>query len=412
MYRISTNLPNVDMQYYLRQRQFQLNQQQNRIAGQSRIIDPRDDPLAAAHSTRYRSYLTRLRRFSDNIEYAQSNWRVAEGYLRETVDILQRVRELAIQGANGIYSDEERGFMATEVNELLNEIVEVANARAADGTTLFSGSRTHLEPFRALYGTVAGRQQIIDVEYLGNIEQRFAEISEGSYVDLNVPGNQIFWAENQQIFASVNAEGYQVDADTTITIDDVPIELRAGDTIGTIIAKINDSAAPVRARLDPASGALTLETTVPHQIWLSESGTVLQELGIRGDGTADPPHNIAESAERFGGSLFDMVIGMRDALEDNDVAAIGGGGLAGIDRALDNLLGELGGLGARDARLQVVYNRIERYDEPNIAAQNSRLVDPDLSEEILNLRILEQTHQAALSTAGRILPPTLLDFLR
>ena len=413
MYRISTNMTNDNMQFHLRKREFMLNQAQNRIAGQTRILNLRDDPLAAAHSSRYQSYLTRLERFSVNMEYAQSNLRYTEGYMRQSVEILQRVRELSVQGANGTYSAEDRTYMAQEVDQLLKELLSIANMRSAEGIPLFGGSRARTEPFRVLEGNVAGSgAAVIDsVEYIGNIESRAAEIADKSYIDIDFAGNRVFWAENQQIFSSFDARPYQVSQDTSIYIDDVEISLTAGDTSAAIIAKINDSGAAVRARLDPIRNSLVLETTTPHQLWIREEGTVLQDLGILNNLDVPPPYNIASSAEVYGGSLFDMVIRVRNAMFANDVQGIGGNTLQGIDNALDNVLSHVTVLGSRDERIQIAYARNE-YDIPQITKHNSDLVDPDIAEEVVKLRSLEQTYQAALATTGRITPQTLLDFLR
>ena len=122
MQRISTNMANDDMQYYARLRESQLNNVQNQIASQSRIQELRDDPAAAAHSTRYSSYLNRLKRYSENIEYAQNRHRETEVYMQETVNILHRVRELAIQGANGTYTLDDQRALAMVFNKILNQL--------------------------------------------------------------------------------------------------------------------------------------------------------------------------------------------------------------------------------------------------------------------------------------------------
>ena len=116
MDRISTNLPNDNMQFYLRERQRMMEHTQNQIASQTRIQNLRDDPLAAAHATRYRSYTARLERFSENIQTLQDRNRIAEGYIQHATDLLQRGRELAVQASNGTYAPEDLEQMAVEVN--------------------------------------------------------------------------------------------------------------------------------------------------------------------------------------------------------------------------------------------------------------------------------------------------------
>ncbi len=91
---------------------------------------------------------------------------------------------------------------------------------------------------------------VVSVDYLGNIDRGAAEISEGASVDINLPGNVAFWAEQQQIYSTVDASQYRVQANSTIRIDGAEIRLAPGDTVSAIAAKINDAHAPVRARLD------------------------------------------------------------------------------------------------------------------------------------------------------------------
>lgn len=415
MQRISTNMPNDDMQFYARLRESQMNKVRNQIASQNRIQELRDDPAAAAHATRYASYLNRLNRYSENIEYAQSRHRESEVYMQETVNILQRVRELAVQGANGTYSLEDHRAMAAEVNQLLNQLVETANARGADGTMLFAGDRTQSAPFRAITGRLGGFDEpvISQVHYLGTIHQNRTEVADGAFIPLNFAGNAVFWAEQQQVFSSVDATNYVVQADTAIRVDGADIQLRAGDNVYSIIAKINDAGVAVRARLDPISSALVMETTSAHQLWLedAEEGNVLKDLGILSDLSGRPPGNIASSARVFGGSTFDMMISLRDQLAAGDTLDIGGRGLAGITTALNNVLGRLGTLGSLDERLQLAFARTEA-DIPIITARYSNEVDVDMTQAIMDLKMLEFTHRAALGAAARVIQPTLLDFLR
>ncbi len=414
MNRISTNMANNDSQYHMRLRETEMNNMQNKISEQTRIKELRDDPVAAAHSSRYQSLITRLNRFSENIETVQDNNRITEGYLNSSNEILQRIREIAVQGSNDTFTSSDKKIMADEVNQYLNELVEIANARSSNGTSIFAGSRTQSLPFRSFEGNVPGAdgKMITGVQYTGTIEARHVEISEGSYIQSNLPGNNVFWAEQQQLFSNTDTQTYQVQKDSGIMIDGVKIDLNAGDNIHTVIAAINRSDAAVRASLDPVKNSLVLETTSPHQLWLEDAGdgTVLNDLGVLSD-IGRPPHNISADSRVSGGSMFDMVIFLRDSLYSGDTIDIGGSALKGLSLAQDNLLSSITEVGTRDARLDSVYERLS-FQIPDVKQQNSRQVDLDLAEAITNLKMLEYNHKAALQTAARILQPTLLDFLR
>ena len=414
MQRISTNMPNDDMQYHLRVREWKMNEIQNKIAEQTRIKELRDDPVSAAHSTRYQSLIKRLDRYSDNIGHIQSNYRITEDYLRSANELVHRVRELAVQGANGSYSKDQKRMMAVEINQFINELVAVANARSADGNALFSGDKIDASSFRVLRGNVPGAdgQVITGVVYTGGMAHNQAEVSEGSFVPTGFAGNRVFWAERSEIMSDNDASTYVVQRDSSIVIDGVEIELKAGDNVHAVMARINDSAAAVRASLDPVKNSLVVQSTYAHQLWLEDagSGTVLQDLGMISS-LSKPPSNVAPDARTAGGSLFDMMIFLRDQLYNGETIDVGGAGLKGIDIAQNNLLSSLAEIGSRYERLDQVNNRLS-YEIPEIQQRNSREVDIDLARAITDLKMYEYTHKAALAAAGRILQPTLLDFLR
>ena len=414
MKRISTNLPNYDLSYHLRLREWQMNEAQNKMAAQTRIKDPRNDPLAAGHSTRFQSREARLERYSQNVTRARGELTIAEGNLNSGLDVLQRVRELAVQGANGIYSREQLAYMGDEVNQLLGELLAVANARNGQGNYVFSGHRARTEPFRVHNGRVEGSrgtEVITGVQYVGDIGRGRAEIDELQVSDYTLPGNQVFWAEKQQIFAAQDATGYRVQRNAAIRIDGVQIDLFQGDNVFAIIERINGSQAPVKARLDPVNNSLALEGTYPHQIWAEDVGEVLQDLGVLSRGDGSPPLNSADSAAVYGGSVFDMMMHLRGSLYRGDQEAVGGSALRGIDDSIETLTSHLAEIGALDTRLEVAGQRLA-WEKPEYTRFDSQERDLDLSQAITELKMLEYTHQATLATAARILRPTLLDFLR
>ena len=196
MRRVSTDMPNADMQYYLRRQEDAIHNQQSQIAGGSRLNQLRDDPLAASHAVRHKSYLARLERFEANTLYARDHFNQIDIYLQRSLDVLQRIRELAVTGAHGIYSREDTRHMAIEVNELLKEIVSISNVVGPDGNQLFAGDKAFTEPFRIVEGTIDGWGDllVVGVEYRGAGPDRRAEISEGTYTNLDIGGGEAFWA--------------------------------------------------------------------------------------------------------------------------------------------------------------------------------------------------------------------------
>ena len=415
MNRISTFLPSDNMQYHLRNREWRMNELTNKLGSQTRIKQLRDDPLAAGRAVRFGSNLARMERFSRNAVAVRNHLGYQEGYIRESMDIMQRINEIAVQGANGLWDKSQMGYMAREVDGLLRELVHIANSKTETGDSMFGGFKLRGDAFRVGMAPVPGAEKelIASVDYIGDIGQNFVEISESAFVPLNMPGNNVFWAENQQIYSTTDATDYRVQEDSAIRIDGVEIQLRAGDNVYAIISKINDSAAAVRARLDPMRNSLLVETTSPHQIWPEDmrGGTVLQDLGILSGVNKAPPHNLADSARAYGGSVFDMVISLRDRLFEGDTFGVGGSSLRGVQDSIRKMSGVLAAIGAQDTRLRIAGERLA-FEIPEIQRFRSEEVDIDIAEAATDLKMLEYAHKAALSTTARIIKPTLLDFLR
>jgi len=414
MKRISSNLQHTDMQYALRRQESRLNGVNNQMASQRRIQDLRDDPLAAGHAVRYQSYLARLDRFERNAKTLTDQFKVAEGFMNQSLQVMQRVRELAVQGANGTLTPGDLKNIAPEIDELLKELVLNANATGPDGVRVFAGTKSCTEPFETVLGDVdgAGNPMIRQVRYNGSVDPKNVEIDELSYARADTSGSRTFWAERQSLFSEVDATAYQVREDTAIEVDGISVPLAAGDNVYAIIAKINDSGAAVKASLDPVTNGLNLETTDARQLWLKDAsgGDVLSSLGLVKAGQR-PPYNLADSVRVSGGSIFDAVIAFRDALLSGDQEAVGGKVLGALDGSIDSLATRLAEIGSRYERTQATVARLETQTL-NATGAESREADLDFTKAMTDLKMYEYTQQAALSTAAKLYSSTLLNYLR
>jgi flagellar hook-associated protein 3 FlgL len=408
-------MPNNDMQYYLRRQEEGLNNIQSKIASGSKIRELRDDPLAASHAVRYQSYLARLERFEKNTLYARDHFNVTYDYMNEANAVLQRVRDLAVQGANGTYTPDDMKIMAGEINELVKELVSISNAQGPDGKQLFAGDRALSEPFRAVEGTVTGggESMVVRVEYRGAGASRRTEITDHTYADLDISGGEAFWAEKMQVISTIDASDYRVTEDTSIFVDGEEINLAIGDTVQGIIAKINESPAPVKAYLDPQSRGLALEGTNAHLIRMEDrqGSQVLQDLGITRGNTEGGAPNWSNAARVAGGSIFDMAIRLRDALYRGDQEFVGSLGIGGIDLALGSLNSRISELGSREERVEMTWQRLNS-EIPNVTAELAREAGLDFVDAATELGMMDFAHRAALQVTAKIVPPTLLDFLR
>lgn len=410
MRRISSNMQYTDSNFALRNQESRMQQKNNQIQSQRKIQQLRDDPLAAGHSVRYKSFLTRLERFEKNTKTLHDHYRASEGHMNTSLQVMQRLRELSVAGAQGTYTASDLKKMSAEVDELLHELVLNANAVGPDGTRLFSGTKSTTEPFEAVYRESGGQKIIEAVRYNGNLDSKEVEIDELSYMRADQAGSRIFWAEKQSLFSQTDARNFVVQTESTIEIDGVEIPLTAGDNVYAIISKINDSGAAVKAAIDPVTFGLNVVTDDARQLWLRDTrGDVLSSLGIIKE-EQRPPYNMGEAVRVSGGSLFDSVIAMRDALNSGDQDSLGGKILGSIDGAIDTLTARMAETGSRYERATHILARLNTQ-VLNTTAAESREADIDFTKAITDLKMFEHTHQASLSVLAKLFKNSLLNYL-
>ncbi len=161
---------------------------QDQLATGQRVNTPSDDPLAARRAINARSEIAKNDQYLTNISTISPQLLETETAIRTSVDIVQRVRELTLQGANDTNGQEQRDAIAIEINQLLENLLVQSNT-ITNGRYIFGGTRTLNEPFAA---TRDSNGDITAVSFEGNAEQINIEISEGTTVVSNVPGDSVF----------------------------------------------------------------------------------------------------------------------------------------------------------------------------------------------------------------------------
>ena len=110
-----------------------LQKDMEKLSSGERINRAGDDASGLAVSEKMRSQIRGLNQASKNASNGISFIQTTEGYLQETTDIVQRIRELAVQSSNGIYSDEDRMQIQVEVSQLVAEVDRIASQAQFNG---------------------------------------------------------------------------------------------------------------------------------------------------------------------------------------------------------------------------------------------------------------------------------------
>ena len=116
-----------------------ISKDMEKLSSGERINRAGDDASGLAVSEKMRSQIRGLNQASQNASNGISFIQTTEGYLQETTDIMQRIRELAVQSSNGIYSDEDRMQIQVEVSSLIAEVDRIASTAQFNGMNMLTG---------------------------------------------------------------------------------------------------------------------------------------------------------------------------------------------------------------------------------------------------------------------------------
>lgn len=136
---INHNMSAMYANRLLKQRGLDVNKDIEKLASGMRINKAGDDASGLAVSEKMRGQIRGLNQAGRNLENAVSFIQTTEGYLQETHDILHRLRELAVQSANGIYTPEDRMQIQVEVSQLVDEVNRIASHAQFNGMNMLTG---------------------------------------------------------------------------------------------------------------------------------------------------------------------------------------------------------------------------------------------------------------------------------
>jgi len=125
-----------------------------KVSSGLRINRAGDDASGLAVSEKMRSQIRGLLRAEKNAEDGISFIQTAEGYLQESQDIIQRVRELAVQASNGIYSSEDRMYIQVEVSQLIDEVDRIASHAQFNGMNILTGRFARQDALNTITGSM------------------------------------------------------------------------------------------------------------------------------------------------------------------------------------------------------------------------------------------------------------------
>ena len=166
-----------------------LFERQRQVASTKRMAAASEDPIGAGLAVSLRETMAQLLQAQRNGDMAENKLEASQGVLTDIFSVLGDVKDLARRGVDGNMSNADRQDLATQVNQMLEQLLSDANARSIDGY-LFGGTQTTVAPFTAT--RPAGEITAVTANPLGIAGQMEAELPGGLRVVANVPGSTVF----------------------------------------------------------------------------------------------------------------------------------------------------------------------------------------------------------------------------
>lgn len=449
-------------------------QLQQQVATGRRVNNLSDDPAATLRLLPLRNDLRNLGQLSDNVALARETLNTGAASLEDASSVMQRVRELTMQAANGTLSAQDRSSIGAEMEQLLNQMVGIANSRRGD-RYLFGGTENGSAPFSLTsdngrtYATYNGNQRSLDVE-----------VAPGIRTELNVPGDRIFLQRERGATVMTSPAGQLPTGATpvsggdtgvgfaSLTVafsglhSDAPSTIRAGsgatNALGALSYQFTSApntlsigggpalnipitdgqfttadgrtiALTVTGVGTPASGSFTSKASL--SIDGGQSFVEVRDFAAGGVAVRDAMsgavlnvevsnlHRTGSEDIKFEGTFdaLTTLITMRDLLRneaglpDELVRNRIAQMMSEVETAHDAVLDGVRELGFRSSSMDVLGNRVESLKASRTESL-SAVEDTDMAEAILALQRQDLAYQAALQVSARVVQTSLQNFLR
>ncbi|TNY53123.1 flagellin [Vibrio parahaemolyticus] len=361
---VNTNVAALVAQRHLTSATDMLNQSMERLSSGKRINSAKDDAAGLQISNRLQSQMRGLdvavRNANDGISIMQT----AEGAMNEVTNIMQRMRDLSLQSANGSNSQAERTALQEEVTALNDELNRIAETTSFGGRKLLNGTFG-----KSSFQIGAASGEAVQIE-LKSMRTDGLDMGGFSYVAQGRTDSdwQVKENANDLTMSFTNRSG---------ETEKIQINAKAGDDIEELATYINGQTDKVTASVN-------------------EKGQL--QIFMAGEETAGMISFSGDLASELGMSLKGY-----DAVNNLNITTVGGAqqAVAVLDTAMKFVDSQRAELGAYQNRFNHAINNLDNIHE-NLAASNSRIQDTDYAKETTQMvkqQILQQVSTTILAQA-------------
>ncbi|EGR1748297.1 flagellin [Vibrio parahaemolyticus] len=361
---VNTNVAALVAQRHLTSATDMLNQSMERLSSGKRINSAKDDAAGQQISNRLQSQMRGLdvavRNANDGISIMQT----AEGAMNEVTNIMQRMRDLSLQSANGSNSQAERTALQEEVTALNDELNRIAETTSFGGRKLLNGTFG-----KSSFQIGAASGEAVQIE-LKSMRTDGLDMGGFSYVAQGRADSdwQVKENANDLTMSFTNRSG---------ETEKIQINAKSGDDIEELATYINGQTDKVTASVN-------------------EKGQL--QIFMAGEETAGTISFSGDLASELGMSLKGY-----DAVNNLNITTVGGAqqAVAVLDTAMKFVDSQRAELGAYQNRFNHAINNLDNIHE-NLAASNSRIQDTDYAKETTQMvkqQILQQVSTTILAQA-------------
>lgn len=390
--RINTNIQALDAQRNLTSTANAMSKSIEKLSSGLRINRAADDAAGLSISEKLRAQVRGLAQAQRNAQDGISMIQTAEGALTEVHDMLQRMRELAVQGSNDTLSSQDAAAINTEVQQLRSEVDAIRSRTKFNGKSLLTGgltttiggsTATDLVVNDAVTGAATDTSVVTSIDVSGaQSGTTFTFSGSGTSLTLTRGSDSV----SQTLSTSAIAANGSQTLDFSALGVKITLVSTAGQTAANVVVGLTDTANDTIVTTGTGAANLQIGANAADSLSISFSDVSIAALALT---TTLDNYNTTQSVT-------------------NSQAMI-----TALDTAIQSVSTSRAGLGARQNRLEHTINSLGVTYE-NISASESRIRDADIATEMTQFtktQILQQAGTAILAQANQV-PQGVLSLLR
>lgn len=385
---------------------------QKQLSSGKEINRPSDNPYKASRTMQLYTEIDANKQYNENIKDV-SNWLdTTDTALNQMNNVLSRMRELMVTAGNGAYGPDEKKAIQDEVKELQNQICQIMNTNF-DGSYIFGGTKSTSKPVM-----IDENGQIAYCDKNGNAVYK---TNDGIKIDLK---DLISSTDNKKNINNIEKRNDDILINVVDNTDpNNPIESK----IGPISLKKADGTLKTDKELEdemnlqlgdfPAGTSKKITSLMPSLNTIDQIGSELKvevSQGVLIDYNINA-QDILEFTDNKTGKKINVVEVLNDIIsnlgESGDVSKVTGEGISKMDSIISNLLEKRSKVGAMTNRME---SAEEKNDQENLNMTDilSKTEDIDFTEKMMEYAVMQTIYMASLQVSAKILPTTILDYIR